>query len=107
MIVQDELSVLKEGGMLLLISLAEAVSLYTSNDMSAWEETWTSICSSQHGNVIPGLPTQAFSLSCLMKALASMQIGASPTGEALILKQTAAQNPPRLWGADFHVPGSS
>lgn len=98
---------LEEGGMLLLISLDDAVSLYTSNDMPAWEETWTYICSSQHGNVIPGLPTQDFSLSCLMKALASMQIGTSPTGEAVILKQTAAQNPPRLLGADFHVPGSS
>lgn len=75
--------------------------------MSVWEETWTSVCSSQHGDLTPGLPAQALSLSRLTIVSASMRTGASLTGEIPILKQSAAKNPPRLWGADFHVPGST
>lgn len=59
-VVQDQLSMLEEGGVLLLIFLAEAVSLRTSNDTSIWEETWTSICPSQHSDLIPELPAQFF-----------------------------------------------
>lgn len=106
-VVQDQFSMVEEGGVLLLISMDEAVSLCTGNDMSILEETWTSVCSSQHGDVIPGLPAQALSLSCLMVVTASMRTEASPTGGILLLKQSAAQNPPRLWGAEFHVPGST
>lgn len=91
-VVQDQLSMLEEGGVLLLVSLAEVVSLCTSNVMSIWEETWTSVCSSQHGDLIPGLLAQVLSLT----VSSPMQTGASPTEEIPILKQSAAQNAPKL-----------
>jgi len=106
-VVQDQLSMLEEGGVLLLVSLAEAFSHCTSNDTSIWEETWASICPSQCGDLIPGLSAQVLSSFCLMTVSLSMQTGASPTGEIPILKQSADQNVARLRGAEFHVPVST
>lgn len=77
---------MEEGGVLLLISLAETVPLCTSNDTSVLKETWTSVCSSQHSDLIPGLLAHVLSLSCLMIVSSSVRTGASPIGEIPILK---------------------